>query len=163
MRVVPGAADYYNLTVSDLHTFAVGAGRYVVHNCGGADPEGAFSDLAQRRQALKMGEPMSKKGGTLSRLDVGDQSFYGRNAHRTDIDLTVNNISKTHAEAESLQLAKNAGVKAREGYLYVDRPLCKPCGQFGAVKSMARQIGLDTLHVYHLHPGGGWRYFRMDL
>lgn len=35
--VRPGAANYYNLTVSVLHTYAVGAGRYVVHNCGGAD------------------------------------------------------------------------------------------------------------------------------
>jgi RHS repeat-associated protein len=31
----PGVADYYNLTVSELHTYAVGVGQYVVHNCGG--------------------------------------------------------------------------------------------------------------------------------
>src|SRR5262249_23093193 len=30
----PGAADYYNLTVSQLHTYAVGTGQFVVHNCG---------------------------------------------------------------------------------------------------------------------------------
>jgi deoxycytidylate deaminase len=33
-RVVPGAATMWNLTVSTFHTYAVGAGRYVVHNCG---------------------------------------------------------------------------------------------------------------------------------
>jgi RHS repeat-associated protein len=33
-RVVPGAAAMWNLTVSTFHTFAVGAGQYVVHNCG---------------------------------------------------------------------------------------------------------------------------------
>ncbi len=37
LHVVPGAADYYNLTVSQLHTYAVGGGQYVVHNCGGGD------------------------------------------------------------------------------------------------------------------------------
>jgi hypothetical protein len=26
-------ADYYNLTVSEVHTYAVGAGQFVVHNC----------------------------------------------------------------------------------------------------------------------------------
>jgi hypothetical protein len=34
IHVHPGAADYYNLTVSHLHTYAVGTGQYVVHNCG---------------------------------------------------------------------------------------------------------------------------------
>jgi hypothetical protein len=31
-HVVPGAANYYNLTVSHLHTYLVGIGKYVVHN-----------------------------------------------------------------------------------------------------------------------------------
>lgn len=31
--VTPGAAVRYNLTVQDLHTYAVGADRWVVHNC----------------------------------------------------------------------------------------------------------------------------------
>jgi RHS repeat-associated protein len=31
-RVVPGAAAMYNLTVSHVHTYAVGTGQYVVHN-----------------------------------------------------------------------------------------------------------------------------------
>lgn len=34
LRVVPGAANMWDLTVSNVHTFAVGAGAYVVHNCG---------------------------------------------------------------------------------------------------------------------------------
>lgn len=33
VRLVPGAATMYNLQVSQLHTFAVGTGQYVVHNC----------------------------------------------------------------------------------------------------------------------------------
>ncbi len=34
LRVVPGTAAMYDLTVSTVHTFAVGSGQYVVHNCG---------------------------------------------------------------------------------------------------------------------------------
>jgi hypothetical protein len=38
VHVVPGQADRYNLTVAKDHTFAVGDGRWVVHNCGGGTP-----------------------------------------------------------------------------------------------------------------------------
>jgi RHS repeat-associated protein len=38
VRVVPGAAAMWNLTVSQVHTYAVGGGQYVVHNCGGGRP-----------------------------------------------------------------------------------------------------------------------------
>ncbi len=34
LRVVPSTAAMYDLTVSNIHTFAVGDGQYVVHNCG---------------------------------------------------------------------------------------------------------------------------------
>ena len=33
VRAVAGAAEMYDLTVGAMHTFAVGDGRYVVHNC----------------------------------------------------------------------------------------------------------------------------------
>ena len=35
LHVVPGAANMWDLTVSNIHTFAVGDGAFVVHNCGG--------------------------------------------------------------------------------------------------------------------------------
>ena len=38
VRAEPGAAAMWDLTVSNVHTFAVGNGAYVVHNCG--DGEG---------------------------------------------------------------------------------------------------------------------------
>ena len=41
LHVVPGAASMWDLTVSNIHTFAVGDGAFVVHNCGDArDPNG---------------------------------------------------------------------------------------------------------------------------
>lgn len=33
IRVIPGAANMYDLTVSNIHAFIVGSGQYVVHNC----------------------------------------------------------------------------------------------------------------------------------
>jgi RHS repeat-associated protein len=34
IQVIPGAGTMYNLEVSQVHTFEVGIGRWVVHNCG---------------------------------------------------------------------------------------------------------------------------------
>lgn len=33
VRAVPGSAAMWDLTVSNVHTFAVGTGQFVVHNC----------------------------------------------------------------------------------------------------------------------------------
>lgn len=38
VHVVPGAASMWDLTVSNVHDFAVGTGAFVVHNCG-ASPQ----------------------------------------------------------------------------------------------------------------------------
>jgi RHS repeat-associated protein len=47
-HVVPGAAAMWNLTVSQIHTYAVGVGQYVVHNCGlGKQAEGEADRLYQ--------------------------------------------------------------------------------------------------------------------
>ncbi|HEV2236265.1 MAG TPA: RHS repeat-associated core domain-containing protein, partial [Ktedonobacterales bacterium] len=46
LRTRPGEADYYNLTVSVLHTYAVGSLQAVVHNTG--CPSGFDSDAASQ-------------------------------------------------------------------------------------------------------------------
>ncbi|MBV9615556.1 MAG: hypothetical protein JO031_08875, partial [Ktedonobacteraceae bacterium] len=33
LKVIPGEQDMYDLTVSNVHTFAVGEGQWIVHNC----------------------------------------------------------------------------------------------------------------------------------
>jgi hypothetical protein len=102
----------------------------------------AMAELAAMRSDLEMGS-----SGTLARLDVGGQSYYGINAHGQEIDFQVNAISRTHAEADAFQQAKDAGVYGGNGTLYVDRPLCDACGIYGGVRSMMRQLGLDSLRV----------------
>ena len=100
-------------------------------------------DLGRFRSELGLQEGE----GTLSRLDAGGKSFYGVNAHGQEITLRVNPISSTHAEADAFQQAANAGVRGGRGTLYVDRALCQACGLRGAVKSMARQLGLEELKI----------------
>ena len=110
-----------------------------------------LASLARRR--AQNGLPVAgapDDGYTLSRLDVGDQSFRGQNAHGQPIDLVVNAQSATHAEAESFQGAAHSLEASRQtrGILYVDRELCRSCGDFGAVESLARQLGLLQLDIY---------------
>jgi Pretoxin HINT domain len=56
-HVVPGAASMWNLTVSQIHTYAVGAGQYVVHNCGGDINESPHQYAHERAQELQAGLP----------------------------------------------------------------------------------------------------------
>lgn len=90
------------------------------------------------------GEP---NGGVLARLDVGGQSFYGINAHGQNITLSVNAITKSHAEADVFQQAANAGISGGRARLFVDADLCQACNLNGGVRSMARQLGLQSVEV----------------
>ncbi len=102
-----------------------------------------LADLAQFRSELGL-QPGQ---GTLARLDVGGRSFYGINAHGQAVTMRVNAISASHAETDAFQQAANAGARGDTATLYVDRPLCDPCGRFGAVRSLARQLGLSELRI----------------
>lgn len=69
VAVRPGAADYYNLTVSNLHTYAVGIGRYVVHNCGTASTiDEQTSQLDKDRPGVVIGENMERVDATAKEL-----------------------------------------------------------------------------------------------
>ncbi|ATQ70953.1 RHS repeat-associated core domain-containing protein [Methylosinus trichosporium] len=70
----------------------------------GAEVSGALADLANFRSELGL-QPGQ---GALARLDVGGRKFYGINAHGQDITLSVNAISRTHAEADAFQQAASA-------------------------------------------------------
>jgi hypothetical protein len=102
-----------------------------------------LSDLSQLRSQLKM-EP---DAGTLARLDIGGRFFYGISAHGQPVTLSVNAISASHAESDVFQQAANAGIFGGEATLYVDRNMCKACGEKGGVRSLARQLGLTKLTV----------------
>jgi hypothetical protein len=63
------------------------------------------------------------------------------------VSLLVNAISESHAETDVFQQAANAGIAGGSAILYVDRVLCQPCGQYGGVQGLARQLRLSSLLV----------------
>lgn len=96
-RTVPGAADYYNLEVSRLHTFAVGASRYVVHNCG--DEVG---------QVNYNSTDLSKEVVARRRLDV---SIIGKTRARTG------NYAAARLEDGTIITARSGAKHAEENLL----------------------------------------------
>lgn len=99
--------------------------------------------MAQLRSQLELEEGV----GTLARLDAGERTFYGISAHGQPKTLSINAISATHAETDVFQQAAKAGISGGEATLYVDRKLCKACGKYGGLRSLARQLGLTKLTV----------------
>jgi RHS repeat-associated protein len=102
-----------------------------------------LEDLARFRAELGLNPGQ----GALARLDVGDRTFYGINAHGQPVSLRTNPVTRTHAEADAFQQAANAGVSGGRGTLFVDRDLCGYCGRSGGVAGLARQLGLDELEI----------------
>jgi hypothetical protein len=147
----PGVHTVYDFEVASAHSYFATGGEVLVHNCDLPRPDWAqegLDDLARFRDELgPVPSANSPDGGVLSRLDVGGDSFYGINAHGQDVSMRVNNITRTHAEADAFQQAYNAGVRGGEGRLFVDADLCGACGTRGGVRGLARQLGLDRLEV----------------
>jgi MafB19-like deaminase len=111
-----------------------------------------FQELAEYRQQLGLPSAGSESDrATVAKLEMGESKFFGINSgsnpYRRRITLTVNPISRTHAEADAFQQAFDAGLRGGTGRLIVDRDLCRACGQNGGVKGMAKQLDLEQLEV----------------
>jgi MafB19-like deaminase len=116
-----------------------------------------FRELTEYRQMLGLPSAGSESDrATVAKLEIGDESFFGVNASnnptRRKITLTVNPISRTHAEADAFQQAFDLGYKGGRARLIVDRDLCRACGQNGGVKGMARQLDLEEIEI--ISPSG---------
>lgn len=111
-----------------------------------------FEELAAYRKQLELPTAGSENDRTtVAKLEIGGASFFGissgSNPNRRRITLKVNPISRTHAEADALQQAFDAGFRGSRARLIVDRDLCRACGKNGGVKSMAKQLDLEELEV----------------
>lgn len=111
-----------------------------------------FQELEDYR--LQLGLPIAgseSDRATVAKLEIGENGFFGissgSNPNRRRITLRVNPISRTHAEADALQQAFDAGIRGGRARLIVDRDLCRACGQNGGVKGMAKQLDLEELEV----------------
>jgi len=111
-----------------------------------------FQELAEYRRQLGLPRAGSDSDrATVAQLEMAKSKFFGvssgSNPHRRRITLTINPISRTHAEADVFQQALDAGLRGGSGRLIVDRDLCRACGQNGGVKGMAKQLDLEQLEV----------------
>ncbi len=111
-----------------------------------------FQELADYRQLLGLPPAGTEQDrATVAKLEIGGEVFFGINSssnpNRRPITLTVNPISRTHAEADAFQQALDSGLRGGRARLIVDRDLCRACGQNGGVKGMARQLDLDELEI----------------
>jgi hypothetical protein len=111
-----------------------------------------FQELVEYRQMLGLPSAGSESDrATVAKLEIGDDSFFGVNSSNNPtprkITLTVNPISRTHAEADAFQQAFDLGYKGGRARLIVDRDLCRACGQNGGVKGMARQLDLEEIEI----------------
>ncbi|WP_338814332.1 deaminase [Bernardetia sp. Wsw4-3y2] len=112
-----------------------------------------------KRKELDLPEAGSKNDqSTVSLLEIDGQEFYGVNRKiqnpKTDVKMNVNNITKTHAEADAAQQALDAGMKGKTNTatMTIDRDACAACGKNGGLRSITRELGLDNLHV--ISPSG---------
>jgi hypothetical protein len=111
-----------------------------------------FQELVEYRQTIGLPSAGSDSDrATVAKLEIGNESFFGVNSSnnpiRRQITLTVNPISRTHAEADAFQQAFDLGYRGGRARLIVDRDLCRACGQNGGVKGIARQLGLEEIEI----------------
>jgi hypothetical protein len=131
------------LSLGGIFVEGVPAGRFLSRVA-----RGAGGDLLDYRRLI--GRPPGE--GTVARLDIGDQTFYGHNAHGIEVDMFMTPAAKGHAEAHVSQQARNANVSNQVAVLFTDRALCAYCSG-GAIGSMMRSAGVEELFV---HTPDGW-------
>ena len=100
---------------------------------------------------------------TVALLRFRGEDFLGVNRGiqqpKTDMKLDrVNAQTRTHAEADVVQQALNGTARKQGGQaeMWVDRDLCRSCGDNGGMRSLARNLGVDELIV---HTPSGTRTF----
>lgn len=116
--------------------------------------ESNFDKLASFRKELGLPEAGSSSDkSTIAVINANGNNIYGINAHGQPVS-GVNAISKTHAEIDVLNQIKQQGinVQGQSLTLYVDRAPCTACDTNGGIRSMVKQLGLESLTV--ISPNG---------
>jgi YD repeat-containing protein len=143
------AGKEVELLTEETRLFKLLSPRVAVTTLPLADAE-ELAGLAKFRSEL--GLEAAPGENVVAKLRVGDSEFFGINAHGQPLSVTVNPISATHAEIDTLNQAKIAGATAERATLYVDRAPCGACDDANAIGSVAAQVGIRVLEV--IYPGG---------
>ncbi len=111
--------------------------------------------LANRRE--EMGLPAAGSEGddaTLAVVQMNGNTYDGINRGLQDpaTEMTLDRVNAqtlTHAEADAVQNAVNDGAAGTQSTaeMWIDREPCKSCGQFGGLRSLARNLQVDQLIV----------------
>jgi RHS repeat-associated protein len=115
IRVIPGTGIRYDLTVSQVHTFEVGYGQWVVHNCG--DPPNYNNTQANPDQSNPNEVAAAKYLATIrpdSEVELRDPSGRRSTDGKTS-DLVVDGVNynvKTPEAGTSVQNILNRAAKA---------------------------------------------------
>ena len=140
VRTIDATQWMYDLTVADAHTFAVGTGQWVVHNCKVLAAPFKYGDgisayaLRFRRDLLKEGEALSV--ATQGNIAVFDISNLPMQYHNLDLTAGVNRmrvyddrflvVRSTSSVRDASGHAETAGIniintiKATDSEVYVD-------------------------------------------
>ncbi len=93
LRDVAGTAPMYDLTVANLHDFAVGSGQFVVHNCDfktfKGNNRGVFGDDAQAKAAYRKLKAIDGVRRPYEGANVSDDPLPG--SYKKDGDIFQNN------------------------------------------------------------------------
>jgi len=68
VRSVPGDAAMWDLTVATVHTFAVGSGQFVVHNCGDPLRDKATGEIDDSLTGPHIQRSAAKRGWTRDEI-----------------------------------------------------------------------------------------------
>ena len=119
--------------------------------------DSGFDQLAQFRNS--QGLPQAGSPGdtsTVAMLVMNGQRFFGVNSAlqnpKTTITIgRVNPQTLTHAEADSVQQAINAGLAGSAGQaeMWIDRDPCWSCGASGGLRSLTRNLGVSALIAHY--------------
>ncbi len=96
--VIPGAGTMYNLEVSNVHTFEVGLGQWVVHNCGGGSKKflqiiKVSSRMKKKPKVPTMHSTAEKRGNLCTLMMVQFLETANRICHANPLGTTQNGLS----------------------------------------------------------------------
>ena len=97
LLIVPGAADMWDLTVSNVHTFAVGSGAYVVHNCTGGIGDGSGDGTGSRGT----GDSGAGSPRPPSPAELNDAGASTQSGGRSGRDIQANGLPNSYMRSAS--------------------------------------------------------------